>query len=159
MAITLTISPAGDDPETEIEETTRTLRSVNATITASTDNMAEIIESVTATLEENEPQITISGGVTSVTIFGTYIDPFEDSFTYVEKGSSDLIEEPKIVIGVANMPPNKDFYNLSQDTREESIRNYKVIVTTDLTTQQFNVTHAIYNEWEGIRSFVANYYE
>ena len=159
MAITLTISPAGDDPETEIEDTSRTLRRVDATITASSDDVLETIESVTAVIEENEPGVTITGGITSVSIVGTYIDPFEDSFTYVTRGSSNLIEEPKTVIGVANMPPNQDYYSLSQDTREESIRNYRVTVTTDLTTELFLITHAIYNEWEGMRSFVANYYD
>lgn len=159
MAITLTISPSGDDPETEIEDTSRTLRIVNATITAASDDVMEIIESVTATIEENEPGVIITGGTMSVSIVGTYVDPFEDSFTYVERGSSNLIEEPKIVIGVENMPSNKDFYNLTQDTREESIRHYRVTVITDLATQQFLVTHAIYNEWEGMRSFVANYYD
>jgi len=158
MAITLTINPAGDDPETEIEETSRAVRTINATITASTDDMMEIIESVSATIEENEPNVVITAGITSVSIVGTYIDPFEDSFTYVERGSSNLIEDPKTVIGVANMPPNKDFYDLTQDTREESIRHYKITVKTDLTTQEFDVTHKIYNEWEGIRTFVANYY-
>ena len=57
-----------------------------------------------------------------------------------------------------NVPPNKNFYKLKQDTREESIRHYTITVVTSLTTENFEVTHRIYNEWEGIRSFISNYY-
>lgn len=158
MAISITISPAGLDPLTQIADTTRATRTVNATITAVSDDISETIETVSATLEQSEPGVTITNGVSSVSITGKYIDPFDDVFTYVEKGSSDLIETPKVVVSVRNMPPNKEFYNLDQDTRAESIRNYTVRIKTNMSTYTFSVTHTIYNEWEGIRSFVADYY-
>jgi hypothetical protein len=159
MAITLTISPSGNNPLTQIQDTNRILRTVTATIAASTDDILETIDSVTATLQQNEPEVVIGGGITSVSINGTYIDPFIDSFTYVERDSNNLIGSPITIIGTANVPPNKYLYNLLQDTRENSIRTYNVTVNTNLTTQQFVVTHSINNEFEGIRSFMANYYD
>jgi len=158
MAIALTISPSGSNPLTQIQDTNRILRTVNATITAVTDDILETITSVTATQQQNE-QVIITGGTTSVSINGTYIDPFIDSFTYVERESNNLIGSPITIIGTANVPPNKYLYNLLQDTRENSIRTYNVTVNTNLTTQQFIVTHSINNEYEGIRSFMANYYD
>jgi len=155
MAISIVVSPGSP---TEISSTTRTLKTVNATITA-TGDAGEIIQSVLIELEENEPGVTILNGITSSSINGTYIDPFEDSFTYVERGSSNLIETPKTVIGTENLPPKKDYFILSQDTREESIRHYNVTVISNVGSNSFEVTHSIYNEWEGIRSFVDNYYD
>jgi hypothetical protein len=155
MAISIVVSPGSP---TEILSTTRTLKTVNATITATGDG-GEIIQSVLIELEENEPGVTIVNGITSSSISGIYIDPFEDSFTYVERGSSNLIETPKTVIGTENMPSNKDFFILSQDTREESIRHYNVTVISSAGSNSFEVTQSIYNEWEGIRSFVDNYYD
>lgn len=159
MAVTLNISPAGLDPLTEILETGRSIREINATITAIGD-AGEIFESVTASLQENEPGVSIVSRVDSVTIQGKYInDPFLDTFKYVSKGSSDKIESPTIVVGVANMPSKKELYELNQDTRENSIRTYNVTVVSDLGTDVFVVTHKIYNEWEGIRSFIDTYYD
>jgi len=155
MAISIVVSPGSP---TEISSTTRTLKTVNATITA-TGDAGEIIQSVLIELEENEPGVTILNGITSSSINGTYIDPFEDSFTYVERGSSNLIETPKTVIGTENLPPKKDYFILSQDTREESIRHYNVTVISSGGSNSFEVTHSIYNELEGIRSFVDNYYD
>ena len=138
MAISITVSPGSP---TEISSTTRTLKAVNATITA-TGDAGEIIQSTLVELEEDEPGVTIVNGITSSSINGTYIDPFEDSFTYVERGSSNLIETPKTVIGTENMPPNKDFFILSQDTREESIRHYNVTVVSDLGSDSFEIGRA-----------------
>ncbi len=155
MTISIVVSPG---TPTEILSTTRVLKTVNATITATGDG-GETIQSVLVELEENEPGVTIVNGITSSSISGTYIDPFEDSFTYVERGSSNLIETPKTVIGTENLPPNKDFFILSQDTREESIRHYNVTVISNTGSNSFEVTHSISNEFEGIRSFVDNYYD
>ena len=131
MAVSISISPPGNDPTSEIEDTARSVRTVNAIITASGD-AGEVFESVTASLNINEPNIRIIPSVNSVAILGTYIDPFEDKFKYVNKGSSDKIETPTIVTGVANMPKNKEMYELQQDTRAESIKTYTVVVSSDL---------------------------
>jgi hypothetical protein len=158
MAVLLDVSPPGDDSTSEIEDTPRSIRVVNATITA-TGDAGEVFESVTATIDRNEPNVQITAGIDSVTIVGKYADPFLDTFTYVSKGSSNRIETPKTISGVENMPAKKELYELSQDTRADSIRTYTVKVISDLGTETFTVTHKIYNEWEGIRSFMNTYYD
>jgi hypothetical protein len=96
MAVTLTISPAGDDPLTQIESTPRSTRTVNATITP-TGDAGEVINNVTAKLMSTGADVVITPGTTSVTIVGRYDDPFIDTFQYVSKGSSNKIEsiQPK----------------------------------------------------------------
>jgi hypothetical protein len=81
-------------------------------------------------------------------------------FASVSKGSSDKIEEPSIVVGVANMPRDKELYDLSQDTKLFELKTYTVTVTYDDTeTEQFIVTQKIINDLEGIRSFMDTYYD
>jgi hypothetical protein len=157
MAVSITISPAGTIPTSEIQQTTRSARSVNALITASGD-MGEIIQSVTATIDISEPGVSITSATNSVSIIGTYKDPFEDYLTYIERGSSNLIESPKVAKGISNLPPNKDFYELSQDQRRLFTRTYTVLVQTNLSTSQFTVTHDILNNLDGITTFVGSYY-
>ena len=90
MAISIVVSPAGDTP-TEIQSTTRSVREVNATITASGDEMeSNIIVSASST-GISEPGITVTSGPILATIIGKYVDPFLDTFKYVSKGSSDKI--------------------------------------------------------------------
>jgi hypothetical protein len=82
-----------------------------------------------------------------------------DLFTYVERGSSNLLETPTTVRGTSKLPPDKDFYNLNQDTRDRITRTYTITVTYDGgATEDFTVTHDIVNTLEAIRSFVASYY-
>lgn len=157
MAVSITISPAGTVPTSEILQTTRSAKSVNATITASVD-MGETLQSVTATIDASEPGVVITSATNSVSIVGTYKDPFEDSFTYVEKGSSNLIETPKVVLGISNLPLKKDYYELNQDQRKLSTRTYTVLVSTNLGVDEFIVTHDILNDLDGMTTFVASYY-
>jgi hypothetical protein len=155
MAISISISPAGEE-NNEIQETTRAVRTVDAIITASADD-GEIINLVNGT---GESGLVITPGNTSVTIVGKFTDPFVDTFKYVSKGSSDKIEEPSIVVGVANMPRDKELYDLSQDTKLFELKTYTVTVTYDDTeTEQFIVTQKIINDLEGIRSFMDTYYD
>jgi hypothetical protein len=155
MAISISILPAGEE-DNEIQETTRAVRTVDAIITASSDD-GEIINLVNCT---GESGLVITPGNTSVTIVGKFTDPFVDTFKYVSKGSSDKIEEPSIVVGVANMPRDKELYDLSQDTKLFELKTYTVTVTYDDTeTEQFIVTQKIINDLEGIRSFVDTYYD
>lgn len=155
MAISISISPAGEE-DNQIEDTTRAVRTVDATITASASD-GEIINLVDCI---GEPGLTITPGTTSVTIFGKFTDPFVDTFKYVSKGSSDIVEEPTIVVGVANVPRDKELYDLSQDRKLFELKTYTVIVTYDDTqTEQFIVTQKILNDLEGIRSFMDTYYD
>lgn len=161
MAISISISPAGIIPTSEIQQTTRSVRTVDAIITASSSGVpAEVIESVTATLEENEPGVLITGGETSVTISGRYGDPFLDTFKYVDKGSSTKLQTPRTAVGASNLPPNKDYYDLDQDLRKDTTRNYTVTVIANAgaVTQTFEVTHKILNDLDGIKTFVEEYY-
>jgi hypothetical protein len=146
-------------PDDEIPEVVRG-QSFSATVSASADD-TEVINQVTATLQGDvEPRIVITPGETSVNISGSYIDAFIDLFTYVERGSSNLIETPTRVRGTSNLPPEKDFFDLNQDVRREITRTYTITVTYDGgSTEDFTVTHDIVNTLEAIRSFVASYYD
>lgn len=159
MAISITVSPVGDT-STEIDSTTRSIRAVNATITASTDDISETIDFVDAVLVGNaEPGLTITSGAPSVSIVGTYVDPFVDIFTFVSKGSSDKIETPTNVISIQNVPANRDLFNLNQDLNQITTKIFTIEVTTNLTTAQFTVTQDITNELEPIRLFMDTYYD
>jgi hypothetical protein len=110
--------------------------------------------------------LTITPGTNSVSISGTFNDPFSDSFTYVDKGGTDLVDTPTVVIGVSNVPPNKDFYFLDQDTRWYVLVTFTIQVVetapspyTGSNTATFYPTLRVENEWEGIRSFVDTYYD
>jgi len=145
-------------PET-IPDTTRAAKSINVIITA-TPGMGENILSVGATLDSTEPGIKITSGETSVSIVGTYKDPFEDFLTYVERGSSNLLETPKTVKGISNLPPKKDFYELNQDKNKIVVKTYTITVNfMSGPAETFILTHNILNDLEGMRSFVSSYYE
>jgi len=158
MAISIVVSPAGDSP-TEIQSTTRSVRTVNATITASGDEMeSNIIVSASST-GISEPGITVTSGPILATIIGEYVDPFLDTFKYVSKGSSNKIETPTIVVGVQNMPSKKELYDLTQDTRQFETKTYQITVNYDSGTETITVTQKIMNDFEGIRSFMDTYYD
>jgi len=162
MAISIVVSPAGDTP-TEIQSTTRSVREVNATITASGDEMeSNIIVSASST-GVSEPGITITSGPILATIVGKYADPFLDTFKYVSEGSSNKIETPTTVVGVQNMPPKKELFDLNQDTRLSELKTYQITVNYDDEflvpgTETFTVTQKILNDLESIRSFIDTYY-
>ena len=162
MAINIVVSPVGDTP-TEIQSTIRSVREVNATITASGDETeTNIIVSASLT-GVSQPDITITSGPILVTIIGKYVDSFLDTFKYVNKGSSDKIETPTTVVGVQNVPPTKELFDLSQDTRLFELKTYLITVNYDDAllvpgTETFTVTQQIINDLEGIRSFMDTYY-
>ena len=65
------------------------------------------------------------------------------------------------------MPADKVMYNLNQDGTNFTTEYFDVTVqwesgpTGNLTAQTpatFTLELKIYNEWEGIRSFISNYY-
>lgn len=150
--------PITIDPEETLTEVVRG-ESFTATITAIADE--EEIENVTAILQgDAEPQIIITPKETSVDISGEYLDPFLDIFTFVEKGSSNLIETPKEVVGLSNLPPNKDFFDLDQDTRNIVTKTFTVIVTYDGgNIEEFTITQDLLNTLDAIKDFVGSYYE
>ena len=145
-------------PDTDEDITNVTCTAVTYSYYNASDTVVGSAISLTSTL-------TITPGTTSVNISGTFDDPFSDSFTYVEKGSTNLVETPTTIIGVSNMPANKEYYLLDQDTRNYVIVTFTILVevTTTIGNTTSTVTKTatlqVNNEWEGIRSFVDTYYD
>ena len=114
-----------------------------------------------------QPDLVITPGSTSVSITGSIEDPFVDEFKYVEQGESDKSSTPVTVQRLVNMPPDKVMFDLNQDNTSYTTETFTVTVQWEsgpagnLTAQApatFTLELKIYNEWEGIRSFVSNYY-
>ena len=180
MAVSITCSPQGDST-IQFAEKERPDYTLNHTVSASTSDEDDEVTSVTCTAvtysyynasdsvvggsTDLTSTLTITPGTTSVNISGTFDDPFSDSFTYVDKGGTNLVDTPTTVIGVSNVPPNKEYYLLDQDTRNYVIVTFtiQVVVTTTIGGATNTVTQTatlqVNNEWEGIRSFVDTYYD
>ena len=137
----------------------------NVTCTAVTYSYYNASDSVVGGATDITSTLTITPGQNQVSISGTFDDPFSDSFTYVEKGSTNNVETPTTIIGVSNMPANKEYYLLDQDTRNYVIVTFTIVVTIFATignttsTETFTATLQVNNEWEGIRTFVDTYYD
>ena len=168
MAVTIT----PDGTATFLTDITRPNFAMNETVsasaTATSPNVANTIN-VTATLQapDVEPDLVITDGSSSVNIGGTLQDPFVDVFTYVEQGETDKTMTPVVVERVVNMPADKLFYNLDQDANAYVSRFFLITERwesgpvgnlVEQTPATFTLELKIYNEWEGIRSFVSNYY-
>tara|TARA_B100002052_G_scaffold137858_1_gene126325 strand:+ start:908 stop:1417 length:510 start_codon:yes stop_codon:yes gene_type:complete len=168
MAVTIT----PDGTTTFLTDITRPNFAMNQTVSAScsvaSPNVCNVTN-VTAAVQApaNEPDLVITDGTTSVNIGGTLQDPFVDRFTYVEQGETDLTMTPITVERVVNMPADKIYYDLDQDNNAYVSRFFDITVqwesgpTGNLVAQTpatFVLELKIYNEWEGIRAFVSNYY-
>ena len=167
--MSVTITP---DEVTGLADITRPNFAMNQTVSASataTSPDVAAVTNVTATLQAPsvEPDLVITSGTTSVNIGGTLQDPFVDQFTYVEQGESDNTMTPVTVQRVVNMPADKLLYNLNQDATTFTSRFFNITVQWESgpvgnlvaqTPATFTLELKIYNEWEGIRSFMANYY-
>jgi len=154
MAITIT-----PDEATGLTDITRPNFTMNQTVTASTDDpLNETITNVTASVAGNQPNLVITPSSSSVSITGTLTDPFVDEFTYVEPGESDKTQTPTVVQRIPNMPADKILYNLNQDNTTPYIETFTITVTADTGTTTFTLELKINNEYEGIRSFISNYY-
>ena len=125
------------------------------------------VTNVTATVQGTQPNLVITPGSTSVSITGSIEDPFVDEFTYIEQGESDKTQTPVTVQRIVNMPADKLFYDLNQDNTNFTTEIFNITVqweaglTGNLVAQTpatFVLELKIYNEWEGIRAFVSNYY-
>tara|TARA_B100002019_G_C21052140_1_gene489798 strand:- start:160 stop:684 length:525 start_codon:yes stop_codon:yes gene_type:complete len=115
----------------------------------------------------NQLNLTLGGDGTSVlTVAGNWDDPFNDQFTYVEKGTDPSLypKTPVTVTQVGNMPSDKLMYNLNQDNAEFVTKGLFITVTYEDTNgvAQPNVYFypevKLYNSYERIRSFISNYY-
>ena len=165
MAVTIT-----PDEATGLTDITRPNFTMNQTISASCSVTAPDVcnvTNVTATVQGTQPNLVITPGSTSVSITGSIEDPFVDEFTYIEQGESDKTQTPVTVQRLVNMPADKLFYDLNQDNTNFTTEIFNITVqweaglTGNLVAQTpatFTLELKIYNEWEGIRSFVSNYY-
>ena len=167
MAVTIT-----PDEATGFADITRPNFTMNETVSATcTVQSPQVcnITNVNAVLQAPsvEPDLVITPGTTSVSITGDLQDPFVDVFTYVEQSESDKTMTPIVVERVVNMPADKLMYDLDQDNRVYVSRFFDITVQWEAGTSgnlvaqtpaTFVLELKIYNSWEGIRSFVANYY-
>ena len=166
MAVTIT----PDGTATFLTDITRPNFAMNQTVSAScsvaSPNVCNVTN-VTASVQGNQPDLVITPGSTSVSITGSIEDPFIDEFKYVEQGESDKSSTPVTVQRLVNMPPDKVMFDLNQDNTSYTTETFTVTVQWEsgpagnLTAQApatFTLELKIYNEWEGIRSFISNYY-
>ena len=167
--MSVTITP---DEVTGLADITRPNFAMNQTVSATaTANSPDVANTINVTAElvapDVEPDLVITDGSSSVNIGGTLQDPFVDVFTYVEQGETDKTMTPVVVERVVNMPADKLFYNLDQDANAYVSRFFLITVRwesgpvnnlVEQTPATFTLELKIYNEWEGIRSFVSNYY-
>ena len=165
MAVTIT-----PDEVTGLADITRPNFAMNQTVSASCSVAAPNVcnvTNVTATVQGNQPDLVITPGSTSVSITGSIEDPFVDEFKYVEQGESDKTSTPVTVQRLVNMPPDKVMFDLNQDNTSYTTETFIVTVQwesgpagnlTAQTPATFTLELKIYNEWEGIRSFISNYY-
>ena len=165
MAVTIT-----PDEVTGLADITRPNFAMNQTVSAScsvaSPNVCNVTN-VTASVQGNQPDLVITPGSTSVSITGSIEDPFVDEFKYVEQGESDKSSTPVTVQRLVNMPPDKVMFDLQQDGTSYVTETFTVTVQweaglagnlTAQTPATFTLELKIYNEWEGIRSFISNYY-
>ena len=166
MAVTIT-----PDEATGLTDITRPNFTMNQTVSAScsvaSPNVCNVTN-VTATVQGTQPSLVITPGSTSVSITGSIEDPFVDEFTYIEQGESDKTQTPVTVQRIVNMPADKLFYDLNQDNTNFTTEIFNITVQWESgtagnlvaqTPATFTLELKIYNEWEGIRSFVSNYYD
>ena len=168
MAVTIT----PDGTATFLTDLTRPNFAMNETVSATcTVASPQIcnVTNVTAAIQAPavEPDLVITDGTTSVNIGGSIQDPFVDIFKYVDQGESDKTQTPTTIERVINMPADKIYYDLDQDNNAYVSRFFDITVqwesgpTGNLVAQTpatFVLELKIYNEWEGIRAFVSNYY-
>ena len=168
MAVTIT----PDGTATFLTDLTRPNFAMNETVSATcTVASPQIcnVTNVTAAIQAPavEPDLVITDGTTSVNIGGSIQDPFVDIFKYVDQGESDKTQTPTTIERVINMPGEKIYYDLEQDGTVYVSRFFDITVqweagtTGNLVAQTpatFVLELKIYNEWEGIRAFVSNYY-
>lgn len=164
--MTISVSPFAEP--WSIPDTTRPTFTINQTVTASTDDAVnETITNVTATVDGTEPNLVITPGTTSVSITGSFADPFSDTFTYLDtapcSGESTNTMSSTTVTGADNLPAGKVVYTINQDMTAYTTKTFTIVVSYELnnaaqTPESFTLTMKINNSWEGMRSLIDTYY-
>ena len=169
----MTVSITPDGIATFLTDITRPNFAMNETVSATaTAQSPDVAQTINVTAElvapDVEPDLVITDGSSSVNIGGMLQDPFVDVFTYVEQNETDKTMTPVVVERVVNMPADKIYYDLDQDANEYVSRFFLITVRwesgpvgnlVEQTPATFTLELKIYNEWEGIRAFVSNYYD
>lgn len=116
-----------------------------------------------------DPGIIISTTLDSVTVSGRNLaQSYIDRGIWVEKGSSNLLEIPKTSIGLANIPPKKDLFELNQDLSPDREVFYTVIVKelsdpedpmSVLNVTNLSLKQIVRNDWSSGTLFLKNYME
>ena len=168
MAVSIT-----PDVATGLADITRPNFAMNQTVSASATATSPAdtanVTNVTASVVGTQPDLVITSGTTSVNIGGTLQDPFLDQFTYVERGTDPSLypKVPVTVTKVDNMPADKLMYDLNQDNTTPYTETFTVTVQWESgpvgnlvaqTPATFTLELKINNAYEGIRSFISNYY-
>ena len=127
--MSVTITP---DVATGLADITRPNFAMNQTVSASataTSPNVAAVTNVTAVVTGTQPDLVITPGTTSVSIGGTLQDPFNDQFTYVEKGTT-YPKTPVTVTKVDNMPADKLMYDLNQDNTTPYTETFTCLLYT-----------------------------
>lgn len=164
MTISVNVNPPGSG--LAVTETTR-VGTINATFTSSSDG--ETITSTTSTNPNTGITVT-STSATTVTAVGTYRDVFQDVFTSVPTGTSDL-EGSGVSSGncpdVHGQIGDIHIYDVAQDTAASHTVTYVVTVSwvdtregADPTSgsENFNVTHQINQNYQYLKECITDFY-
>lgn len=136
----------------------------STTVSASGD-AGEIIISVSAELvgEPIEPFVTIVNSTSSSTLSGKFKNGFVDVFQYVSKGSSTTIENPTVIIGQENVPPDQDLFDLNQDKKQFINRTISITVEYEdmgaPETVSTTLTQPVYNNLDAVKNFMGSYFQ
>ena len=148
MAISLSLAT--------LPATSRTSRSVSSSVVATADS--ETISSISGVLLGVSEQVNIVATADdTLSISGTYADPFDDKFTFISKGSSDKKETPSIISGVSNVPANKDLFKVEQDTTEKRTKTYLITQIYTNTAATTDISFSITAVFSGTLSLLPLY--
>jgi hypothetical protein len=126
-----------------------------------------IVEVTCVPVGEFDSGITISTTLSSVTISGRNLaQAYVDEGIWVEKGSSNLLENPKTSIGFTNIPPKKDLFELNQDLSADKEVFYTVTVKelvdpedpmSEVTISNLSLSQTVRNDWSSGTLFLKEY--
>ena len=142
---------------------TPALRGVPFSQTVTFSYSSGSITSVNAVYNEEGDEIEVTNSSSSFTISGRYLSGWSDIFSYVEAGESVNTAPTQTAINIANMPDDKNLFNLTQDMAAIVTKTYSVTVsyydtdTMSSGTTTITVPHDVNNDWEAIRYYMDNY--
>lgn len=128
------------------------------TITFTADAL-EVISSANCVKNFVDSSITVANGVSTVVISGEHTTAFlADEVKFVEKGSSDLLQEPSVLNNFADVPADKDLFEVNQDPSEGKTRTYTVTVTHSAGSNTFVFSQFVDNDVTVGYNFLRNYF-